>query len=92
MSGLSGAPGAGNGGEVELRVGEVAREVLLLLSSGVGRADMKEANGGRGRWTGLRALQTLSDRRGGGQEGDQDLRGVCRPHGARGEGVAYSSS
>ena len=39
MSGLSGAPGAGNGGEVELRVGEVAREVLL--SSGVGRAVMK---------------------------------------------------
>lgn len=43
MSGLSGAPGAGNGGEVELKVGEVAWEELL--SSGVGRLDMKWANG-----------------------------------------------
>ena len=41
MSGLSGAPGAGNGGEVELKVGEVAWEELL--SSGVGRLDMKWA-------------------------------------------------
>ena len=54
MSGLSGATGAGRGGEVELRVGEVAREVLL--SSGVGRADMKWASGGRGRWTGAAGL------------------------------------
>jgi hypothetical protein len=36
MSGLSGATGAGNGGEVELKVGEVESEVLL-----VGRVDMK---------------------------------------------------
>lgn len=33
MSGLSGAAGAGNGGEVEIKVGEVALEV--------GRVDMK---------------------------------------------------
>jgi len=57
MSGWSGATGADKGGEVELKVGEVAFEVLL--SSGVGRVDMKYASRGRDQWVGPRALQTI---------------------------------